>query len=405
MNDKSRILSLYLVLLAVLVFRIVVHEDHYTTPDSIAYLEAAQQLQGWSMTGTSQKAEQEIKEIFILWPVGYPASIALVSALTTLPVLVSSKIVNFIFLGLIFFLLYRWFGKNAWFITLGFFAYGSLEIMSHTWSEGPFLFLVLLLTYIISKDLKREKTSSFLFLKLTLTLFFLFLFRYVGVIYSLFAFLVSVKIFLEGNKIKALHYWIALFFSGLMASTYLLYLKLISGHHIFEERFFPFSEQPSDFFKNLMIGLLNECSLARNYFFKGPPDMLYIFLTLLQVGVVIILFRHRKYLSRPVLGDWDTKLLVLMGGFYLISIVILRSVSPFDSFDYRLLAPFSFPVMTGLLAAVSLPRQQPFFKKCSPWIVAFFILSLLVNLPKKYILQSIKKVDSTVTHIVKWYDE
>ena len=77
-----------------------------------------------------------------------------------------------------------------------------------------------------------------------------------------------------------------------------------------------------------------------------------------------------------------------MINFYLIGIIVLRKLSPFDKFDYRIMAPFSTPIYLALFYTFT--RQPEFFRKTSKWIIAFMLLSLVMNLPKVFLFEKLR---------------
>jgi hypothetical protein len=84
---------------------------------------------------------------------------------------------------------------------------------------------------------------------------------------------------------------------------------------------------------------------------------------------------------------------IVIAFLYLAAIVAMRFVSHFDALDYRLLAPFSFPLYIGLVyALVSLPDKHKDIIQAKHALFAFFLLSLILNLPKKFILQQLQQI-------------
>ena len=83
-------------------------------------------------------------------------------------------------------------------------------------------------------------------------------------------------------------------------------------------------------------------------------------------------------------------MLLGFGLFYLLAIVALRRIQPFDPFDYRILAPFSLPLFVLLFGRLTKPDVQDYFEKVKPWVVGFMLLSLVVNLPKQYLMEWVR---------------
>ena len=381
---------LYVGLVITILLRAYVEATHYCSPDSNFYLKTAENLlnhKGLVRPNNYPFSKSTGDVYFAVWPAGYPVLIAGLSFLTKLPVLVSSKLVNLLFLGFTFMLLHKWLGKIAWFPALYFCSFGMLEVYSYTWSESAFLFFVIWLGYILQQNHQQIfSPGKWQFLPLTLCLVGLFLFRYAGLVYFFLIFGFMLWYGLRKNYRLALHYFAALALSSTFVLAYLFYNYYQTGFYTGGARIFPEQESLSYFFEVLFKGLANQFFLARNYYFYGYTDYLFSALLLAQLVVCGLLIYNRKLLTKPTFDAKATTLL-LLGGFYLVAIIVLRKLSPFDKFDYRILAPFGMPVFLALFYTVS--RHPVFFRKTCKWVVAFMLLSLLMNLPKVYLLEKL----------------
>ena len=142
-KGKYLLALIYIAMITIVSFRVAVHPTYYTTHDSYYYLKQAAIIKNIFGADDTIDRLSEIKKDFSTWPVGYPLSIGIVSYITKTTPLVASKIVNILFLGFLCLLLYRWHGEKAWFLAISLFSYGSLEVISETWSETPFIFFCL----------------------------------------------------------------------------------------------------------------------------------------------------------------------------------------------------------------------------------------------------------------------
>lgn len=387
-TEKLLMLFVYLAIVVAVSFRVAVHPTHYTSPDSIAYLKKAEAItQVWT---SPNEPFYQIKGSFSMWPIGYPSSIALTSLLTKTSLLVSSKLVNFAFLALIFLLLHHWFGRKSWFLALTFCSYGSLEVISTTWSELPFVFFVLLLCYLIDKS--KDYSAYILAIGLCLCFICLFLYRYIGVIYFFIASVIVAKHFFRKEKKLAFAYIAALFVSSIFVLSYLYDNQISSGFYAGAPRLTIGHQGIGQFVLFLLQGVFNEYSIARNYAFYQPStDFLFIFLLVLQSGVVLLLIKHKKHFKYPIKRTKSIDTLLIVGGGYLLGIIVLKALIPIDRFDHRILFPFTAPLLIGLFAAFIADEQAVFFKKVSKAIVLFMLLSLVVNLPKKHLVSHVKQ--------------
>lgn len=392
---KYILIGLYLLIVASIALRIKVEATHYTTPDSLFYIRAAENLKAGKGLVSPKwhdfPFDEHSKEYpFSVWAGGYPALICITSILTTASAFLASKLVNLIFLGLIFILLARWMKNYAWFVALYFCSFGMLEVFSYTWSEGPFLYFVLLLCYLIHKDCSRVAPHRYLFLQLFGCLSALFLLRYAGLIYFFFVALYLIWHFYSKDKARTRHYFLALVMSSIVAIAYLSINKYLTGHYTGGERIFPDAESGQYIFIKLLQGLFNEFAISRNYYFSGYFDALFIGLILTQLLLLLFIIKQIRRYNVKLGGTAFIKSpLVQAGIFYLILIVVLRKYSPFDIFNYRILAPFSLPVFIYLFGKLAQYYNRPFYHQVYPWITAFMLLSLFMNLPKAYILEQL----------------
>ena len=378
-RGKVLLYLVYAILFAVVFFRVSVHPLAYTTPDSIAYLEQSEYIANQWDGGSFLNLKGE----FTLWPIGYPLMISVVSALTGLTPLLASKAVNLLFIGLLFVLLYRWFGEKAWFVSLPVFSYGALEVISETWSESPFVFFVFLLAYFLTR--KKEMPGYKFVLGLTLTLTCLFLFRYVGLIYFFLVLMLAMRLFYLKKNNQALNLFMPFMISLIFVLWYFLDNYWASGYVTGESRFEPGHTGFWDFLKNFLVGWVNEGFIIRKYYFKGSFDLLFVVLLLIQMGVMYFVYRKWKEFKKYVRPDRGFQVLLLVGISCLAGMFVLNIFTSFDTWDFRILFPFSFPILAGLFS--SLTEHASLYQKSWKLIVLFMGLSLLVNLPKTYLIQ------------------
>ncbi|MBL3657955.1 hypothetical protein [Fulvivirga sediminis] len=388
---------IFVIIAMVLWLRIAVEATHYISPDSEFYLRVAENLlagKGLVAPYTYPFSDATKEIYFAAWAPGYPVFIAFLCWLSvgSVSVIVASKLINLMALAGIYWLLYKWVGHRAWFPFLYFCSFGMLEVYSYSWSEPVFLFFVVLLAYQIKRS--RYNQDKWLFIKVTGILIILFLIRYAGLVYYIGLSLLMFFAFFRNRKKLALHYLTALSISSIVALAYFYNNYLQMGAYTGGERVFP--EQVSDlgFIGDLGYGLFNAFSIARNFYFEF--EIFYFSLLALQLILVAFLVVERRILQRPFIKNNDD-VCVLWGSaiFYLLLIIILRRLSPFDPFDYRILSPF---MLTFFLAVfIAILRQEAFFQKTYKWITAFMLLSLVMNLPKAFLYE---KLQTLISHVI-----
>ncbi|GEM_PF-1852960 len=382
--------GIYLLIVATVILRVNVESTNYTTPDSEYYLIVAENVATGKGYVSPHPMDYPIKTgakeyPFTIWPVGYPSAISSVIKLTGLNSLWASKTVNLIFLGFIFLILQAWLRGSAWIAGLYFLSYGKMEVFSYSWSEGGFLFLQLLLCLWIVRSLSG-RADRWLWFKLTSTLICLFLFRYAGLIFFFFCAGWMVYFLIIQKHSCAAHYFGALLLSSIFVLFYFHRNYELSGFYSGMHRIQPEIESVFHFTWLLIRGLFNELMLARNYFFKGDLDPLFIGLMVLQITLMIQVFRQKHLLKLSIMQNQAIKVLSLCGLVYLIGIIILRKIQPFDPFDFRILAPYSTPLFIAFFGLVALPENKEFRQRNVSWIVIFMFICWVMNLPKQFLI-------------------
>lgn len=339
---KRKALPLYCIWLiqSVLVGLLVyLNPNHFTTIDSGFYLEsAASLLDGKGLTYT--EGEERIWNGF--FPLGYPASIALVALGTGVSVLWASKVVNLLASAVFLFLLQRWFGVRQAAFTGSLLLMGQfVKLWAHTWSEPLFLVLLFAWSYQFFKFPQRYVVIFLLGIALLLV-------RYAGIFIIPLSFLVAAYDYSKNNSTQArLRLGYGLIWA-LGFGAYLLLNYSQSGEWYGGARF-EASEPIPESILSFTKGLLNEAFLFRDTGFGGW-DILFAIGLAIQLGMLGIWIRNRNQISfaqTPVIRlAWTTAI------GYLIFLFLIRLFSPFDAPGYRLLSPFSFLFFWGILMGV-----------------------------------------------------
>ncbi len=399
---------LFLLFVPVLLMRMNVESTRYCSPDSDYYLEVSRNiLAGEGFTGpkvfdynaeTHQliplyaetpfgHPDQYEKHFFAVWPLGYPISIVAVSALTSLEPLWASKLLNILLLAADFYLLYLIFAGSSYFPLYYFGSFTMLEICSYTWSENLFLPFFFLFILTIKRIHQSEKLVWKYILLFALSLIGMCLARYASVIFFFAGLTLMLWYYFkkETTKTKSLFWGLALGSLGVGAYLFNNYLQCgyLTGMPRVNTQDFTAYELIQRFF----LGIFNQLHIIKQYRFSGTADMLlYLFTTGLQLALMIyiaflIFFRSP---DKPV--KESNKLLVYTGFLYLIFLTYMTFTSTIDPFDYRTLIPFSFPVFIAVFNETEERLKAGKHQKAIVLTKLFFIMSLLLNLPKKHIL-------------------
>lgn len=293
------------------------HPTQATSPDSAHYLHMATNWRAYNGT----------------FPPGYSMLIALVSFVSQLPVLWASKLVNWLALGVFG---WRWTSrvgeKRAVVLLAIWLLPGNLRIATYTWSET--VFVVLLLEAVWELHLLEQKRPNRAWLLLTLLPWV----RYVGV-------------FLFGLAPSQLRRAAPLYI--------LLALNLfLTGYLFGGPRLFPTEPWP-ELARMFSLAILNEFLL---YNLTSDVNWTLFWLAfLVQVlGVLGLVWFWR---SSPTRQQLLIKTLLRVGLLYFLTLFILRTLSPFDPLNERLLAPGS---MCWLMATVLAFQSQHSMMSKSP---------------------------------------
>lgn len=388
-NTPFVLISIYLLSVLTISLRVAVEPGHYTTPDSGYYLAAAESIMEgeglWIKPAAAGLNDTVDERMYLaIFPAGYPLLIAAVSAVTGLPPLPASKIVNLIFLGLTIWLLWKWIGYLAWVPSLYFFSYAMLEVYSHTWSEGPFMFFVVLLCYFLDKN-RIGPGNALSFLWIFLLLASIFLLRYAGVIFFGVVSGWMIFHFYKKEYRRSLHYLVGMVMSGILVFAYLFNNLQLTGYYTGMERV-DLDEEPIIYFSGMVMeGLFNVFLIPRNYWGQWEPVLLFVIAV--QLIVLLVVVRKSKEAELTFVASARAKSALAVALTYLVGIIVMVKVVPVDSLNYRLLAPFSMLFYLALAQTINESNYTRFVRYVAPWVVGFALFSLIMNLPKQYIIE------------------
>ncbi|MFK7899848.1 MAG: hypothetical protein AB8B61_03720 [Cyclobacteriaceae bacterium] len=377
------LILIYLLIVGVSIVRVSVEETSYVSPDSEFYLKVSENLleRGEAIIPNKYPFEEATEEVhFSLWPLGYPLSILVVQKITQANLLWSSKIVNWLGLAFVAFLLYKH-TKHAWFNVLAFGTYTSLEIISYSWSEMIFITCLFLISFISCQYKENGKLISYQWVP---SLLFLFFYRYIGIVSLGIPFYYLVQEWIKQKKINW-QFVIILFSCSLFIGSYLIWNKLQGDYMTGQERFLPERLLLGDYLINFFSALAKELSLAVHFREGASNHILFYGFCFFQISLISycwFLIRKKNLTFRiPYLS----KHLFIVSFFYLGCYLLIRGFMPhIETVNYRFLSPFSIVAFAAVLIAVS--TNEELFKNIKIPITTFLILSLLVNLPKHFLI-------------------
>jgi len=343
MKDNILLLVIFIAVTA-LVFMRSYFFGAYISPDSTNYLRAAVALRdGYGFHVNAAAGDEQAW--FAIWPIGYPAMIALVSFITGTEIYLASKILTVIFLAVIFAMLSGRFGKQAWVYALVVANLGFLQIFWYTWSEQSFILGLLWLSFSITDILRENRIRPASYISVGLVMLFLFFSRYIGAFSVGVTGLLMLYCLVSGisrGKTLNVKKGLLLLLDVLAAAAVMiacLYInKIKSGYATGLERM-PINDNPLVLFMRLCIAQIREMQNVFSSFFTISEGISIVVCALLVIVVFMFLRRQRgqyqKYISP------DAFVFFAVGLLYWCSIVAMRFSSQFDGFSYRLLFPAS----------------------------------------------------------------
>jgi hypothetical protein len=328
----------------------------YISPDSTNYLRAAQAIRnGYGFYVNTEAGDATTW--FSIWPIGYPAMIALVSLLTNTEIYLASKILSVVILAFIYLVLYCRFKKTAWIYALVTLNFGFLQIFWYTWSEQPFILGLIWLSLAVSDFIKAERITWLHAVSLGFASLFLFFSRYIGTFsVGIIGLLVLYYLFTGISRHKREHTKKAAFLcitatlvsAVIIAYLYTNYTK--SGYFTGTARVHLSAIEVLLLFPQLFRAQIVE---MRNVFYSFV-DIQYI----ASFGLYALCALSAFKLCRQWKETYRTHIpvdafsLLAIGALYWCSIVAMRFLSRFDGFSYRLLFPASALCSLGVVSII-----------------------------------------------------
>lgn len=317
-----------------------------TNPDAINYLLLAR-TDGMYLKDLFSPDGQSF---FSVWPMGYPLFIRFVSYLVPADILIASKVANLLLILLTLYFIKKCFKRDAYLYAMLFLTDSFVRITYMTWSEVPFSLSLLILAISLHRYYTTQHISWLIAVFLSAS--FAFLSRYIG-LYTLAPISITALMFLSQKNYR--HFFataFCAFFILAVATLYLWMNYLHTGHMTGLERMESI-ESHTELLTRLVLHQLREIK-----FFIIVGVIYFLYLRIRQIPFKRPGQRHKK------LTDTSWLFLLMVGGIYWLSIVIVRWNFHFDSFGNRFLAPatllFSFAALNYIL---QYPRYREHVKR------------------------------------------
>lgn len=356
-----------------MLLRIVVSPNGCTSPDSVFYLESAQNLstgQGYFITF------EGVKTFNAIWPMGYPLSIVLVHSTTGLNLFWASKVVNYLCLLLCWSYIQRRYGDKAWFVSLPFCTGTMIKIASYTWSETQFITLLLIWVLALYQlFLSPKKLYSAM---LVVSGFGMFITRYIGGFSVLVTSLITIFFALKKERTKSLLFGLLTILEGLLMAGYLAYnynqTGTWAGGGIRDA--LP-NESFSEYGLMVLRGVFNEWWLVKDTDFQRP-DPLFLIGVVVQLVVGWKAIQHRHTIQKLAGASMTLPaVLVITALSYAFFLMVARRNTAFMDLDFRYFAPMTLLLWLAFALWMIAPEQAVFFKKTYRLFTALFLLSVI----------------------------
>lgn len=377
-------LVLALAISAIILLRALRDPTGYLTPDSTHYLALATNLgRGLGLrvanSGLAPAAYTPLGE----WPVGYPVVLHVTAALFHVTPFAASKLLAMLLVAGAGALIAAVSGRHGAICALPLGFGGALAIFSSTWSEGPFIALLLLAAVLLSGLLgslpeRRPWAPVWRSFGLAACCLGLFLVRYVGAFsLSLLGLALCVSLGRRAYRLAALQTALLLVVAALIG-LYLHHNAEVTGFATGMPRTPP-TDTWSERLAMLAGALWSELVLPLAKFHPGRVgDWLVAAVEAIALAAlaVVIARRHRQMIHRPT-GDRQTLAFALVGALNLGAIIVLRWRNQFDPYDFRLLGPGTLLLEVAALR-LALARWPEAVRAIGAFAAGMVLLSILL---------------------------
>ena len=388
------LLLLYIAICAAIILRVTVESTGYTSPDSEYYLEAARSLRDGEkfIIRDLYGLHRGVIDAYVYyahWPIGYPTLIIIAFWISGLNLFWASKLVNLFFAGLGFLLMRNINRKYSFVLASIYGAFTIIEIYSYTWSECVFIFGCLCLTVQLYKVyLKGKLIPTYSLLAIA---GFMFLIRYIGFFAGGAVLLLALITWFENRRRISKHLLIVFSLNVILVCGYVQLNYYLAGYDTNAQRLTEDMESPAQVLWMTVKGITIELFLIRKYYLRDLPDTLTVATTIMQLAtggyLLWLLRKQRRLIAAEIKKNLLSHTAIVVALAYLVVFVFLRSISQFDPPNYRLLAPFTFLMLFAVTHyIVALPDTIAGARQAKYILAGFFLLSLLLNLPKQFLL-------------------
>lgn len=340
-------------LFALMIVHDAFYKNIFISPDSANYLREAQAIyHGYGMNCGGLSGDNEW---FSVWPVGYPAMIAAFMRLMPghSPYL-ASKMLSVTMVALMLLMFAASHREKSWTVAMVLLNPGLIHIYYYTWSEVPFLPMLIILSYGLSFMMRESRPKVWHYALVALGTIGAFSVRYFGIFALLYDMLLWGAMFMvyafrdkfrNQDLRKKLLVLLAIGSAiALCEAAYLYMNRRMSGAATGVNRLY-FGDDIGNLTANLFSALGTEAGNLLQQ--TGHPLFRYItpkpaiLLSLLVAAGLITLLAKRHKVDRVFA-------FISLGIFYYADFIFVRYHSSMDGFSSRFFAPASILISIGL---------------------------------------------------------
>jgi hypothetical protein len=379
--DKSdRILILFFCLLSSgILFNYYHHPHGFLSPYSNHFLAIAQNLLNGK--GYFEVDGQGTRFNSIL-QVGYSTLIFTAAKILKLNIVLASKVVNLLAIGLSLAMFRKLFGKQAWIYGTVFFIGNIFSVFCNTLAEGTLIFCLIWLNFALIQFERTKKNHYLSYMVLAALLAFFV--RYIG-IFSLGLFLgAGFYYFSINQKKESCKIFSVLILSGLGMGLFLYYNYLETGFISGAIRKSA-TETPLELIIMYSKALVREFNLIYSnisYGFNTFNVKLFLISFAAELVLLFAIFGPKlKTEPTAVKPDICFYLFFGTGLIYIMLVTIIRWKFKLDPLGARFMAPFTAMVYLALIRWVLLKAGRKLMQKVKQFVIIMALCSFVLNIP------------------------
>ena len=356
--SKEMAMSDIFIFLVFLFVAVTVYSEGYKngvfiSADSSGYLREAVNLKvgnGYSYDGLAG-----YDTWFANWPILYPFLIFLFM-LTGLDPYIASKVLTVLIVAVFLLVLRVRFREKAWIYSLVALNLGFLTIMTYTWSEIPFMLLLVLVGLKLSDIVTSNEAKVKDYVLFGIFAFLTFLTRYFGIylfavpgIYILIYGIKWIRNKDKGEFLKALKMTVTCAVSGILCVGYLLLNKIMNGMPSGVSRtdwWDDYAQLTKDLIDSLLKEIFNVIHIdITNAAALLPYPLKVIFILLVIAGILVLVKRRCRLYSMEAV-------FLMLAGTYYVMFTVIRYFSSMDTFYFRFFEPATMLLSIGLVGLI-----------------------------------------------------